>query len=364
MDERAALHARAARFLDAAAAGEPSPETFDALGVAIAQRQARAIPAYARLCAARGLDVARATRVAEFPAVPADAFRVARIAGHPPDLDRAVFHTSGTTAAPGVHALSTTDTYARGALAWGRHGLAPDGGRLRAIVLAPPPDEAPRSSLGFMIALFAQAFGVDPVWVVSGGEVDAEGLAHAAEAAARSGERAMVLGTSFAFVHALDALAGRALALPPGSRVMHTGGYKGRSREVAPDALRAAIAATFAVPEAHVVGEYGMTELSSQLYEGTLRAALGFSTPTARHGVFFPPPWLRVVPVDVDLLQPVAPGEVGLLRFEDLANVDAAVAVQTADRGRLVGGGVELLGRAPGATPRGCSIAMDELLSG
>jgi hypothetical protein len=58
------------------------------------------------------------------------------------------------------------------------------------------------------------------------------------------------------------------------------------------------------------------------------------------------------------------PGEVGIARFEDLANVDSAVAIQTADLVRTVGDGVELLGRAPGATPRGCSIAIDEMLGG
>ncbi len=56
-------------------------------------------------------------------------------------------------------------------------------------------------------------------------------------------------------------------------------------------------------------------------------------------------------------------GEIGLGRIVDLANVDSAVAIQTADRVRvLVEGQVELLGRLPGATARGCSIAIDEML--
>src|SRR5262249_26293027 len=150
--------------------------------------------------------------------------------------------------------------------------------------------------------------------------------------------------------------------LPEGSRAMHTGGFKGRSREVAPHELRAAMASTFGIATQCVVGEYGMTELSSQLYEGTLRASAGLPTPATRHGVFVPPPWLRVAAVDPETLAPVPAGEVGILRFEDLANVDSALAVQTADRGRLVDGGVELLGRLPGAPPRGCSLVVAELL--
>jgi hypothetical protein len=38
--------------------------------------------------------------------------------------------------------------------------------------------------------------------------------------------------------------------------------------------------------------------------------------------------------------------------------------VLTQDRVRRVDGGFELLGRVPGAPPRGCSIALDEMLSG
>jgi hypothetical protein len=143
---------------------------------------------------------------------------------------------------------------------------------------------------------------------------------------------------------------------------MHTGGFKGRSREVPSDELRAAIASAFGIAAEAVVGEYGMTELSSQLYEGTLRATAGLPAPAARHGVFVPPPWLRVAPVDPETLVPVPAGEVGILRFEDLANVDSALAVQTADRGRLVDGGVELLGRLSGAPPRGCSLIVAEQL--
>jgi hypothetical protein len=142
---------------------------------------------------------------------------------------------------------------------------------------------------------------------------------------------------------------------------MQTGGFKGKSREVEPAALRARVARAFGVHEDHVVGEYGMTELSSQLYEGTLAAAVG-AGPARAHGVYVPPPWVRVTAVDPVSLDPVAPGEVGIARIVDLANVDSAVAIQTADRVRAVDGGVELLGRLPGATPRGCSLAIDEML--
>jgi hypothetical protein len=135
---------------------------------------------------------------------------------------------------------------------------------------------------------------------------------------------------------------------------------------VEPSVLRRMIASALGLPETHVAGEYGMTELSSQAYEGTLAAALGALPHAwvndARPGVYFAPPWMRITPVDPASLLPAPPGEAGIARIVDLANVDSAVAVQTSDLVREAGGGVELLGRAPGALPRGCSIAIDEML--
>ncbi|HEY3666953.1 MAG TPA: acyl-protein synthetase, partial [Polyangiaceae bacterium] len=115
--------------------------------------------------------------------------------------------------------------------------------------------------------------------------------------------------------------------------------------------------------ERQVVGEYGMTELTSQLYEATLPGSALGSAHSGTAGIYFEPPWLRVVPVDPVTLEAVRPGEVGIARIVDLGNVDSAIAIQTHDRVRRVGHGVELLGRAPGATPRGCSLAIEEFLA-
>src|SRR5262249_42763355 len=170
------------------------------------------------------------------------------------------------------------------------------------------------------------------------------------------GRPVVVLGTSFAFVHLLDALGADRLPLPPSSRVMQTGGFKGKSREVSPAELRAALAAAFRLDERRIGAEDGMTEPPSQFYEPTL------VEPGASHGIYREPPWARVVPVDPVSLSPVAEGEIGIARVEDLMNVDSAVVVLAADRVRRVPGGFELLGREPGAIPRGCSIALDEIL--
>ncbi len=72
-----------------------------------------------------------------------------------------------------------------------------------------------------------------------------------------------------------------------------------------------------------MIGEYGMTELSSQLYEGTLPRG----RPRGPPGVFLEPATLRVFPVDPVTLEPVPDGEVGLAKIVDVCNVDSAVAI-------------------------------------
>jgi hypothetical protein len=279
-------------------------------------------------------------------------------------MDARVFRTSGTSLGPGArgeHPLRTTATYELAALAWGARMLWPDRERLRALVLAPPLEDAPDSSLGFMLDRFAAHLGGPASWHVRAraaqAELDAPGFERACAEARAAGEPAIVLGAAFAFVHLLEARPAANRRLPEGSRAMQTGGFKGRSREVPAEALRQEIAAMLGIPAAHVVGEYGMTELSSQLYEGTLAAA-------GAPGLYLPPPWVRVTAVDPATLAPLPEGAVGIARIVDLANVDSAVAVQTSDRVRVTARGVELLGRAPGAPPRGCSLALDEMLGG
>jgi hypothetical protein len=195
-------------------------------------------------------------------------------------------------------------------------------------------------------------------WLFGPDGLDLDGLEHAARVAAKRGEPFLVLATAFALVALLDALNGRVLGAPPRTAVMVTGGYKGRSREVPKVELRRDVARAFGVADAHVVSEYGMTELSSQLYEGTLPGAALVGPPD----VLLEPAWLRVVPVDPTTLEPVADGDVGIARIVDLGNVDSAVVVQTEDLVRRRDGGIELLGRRPGAVARGCSLAVEAWL--
>jgi hypothetical protein len=352
--ESDALHARVRRFI----ASQPEVrEGFDELALAIAAFQLEHVEPVRRLAAARGFDAGRARSIDELPALPVDAFKLRRVAAHRPELDVRIFRTSGTTQGGerrGEHAFRTLDTYRAASIDWGLAHLARGIRPARLLVLAPSSRELDDSSLSFMIDSMAAALGISPKHLVSIERgLDFEAFEAEAGACAEAGAPVLVLGTSFAYVYLLDALAGSSRPLPLESRAMITGGFKGRTREVPEAELRAEVARALGLEAMQLVGEYGMTELSSQLWEPSLEG---------RAGRFRAPAWLKVDAVDPDSLEPVAAGELGIARFVDLANVDSAIAVQTVDRVRIVDGEVELFGRAPGAPPRGCSLAIDELL--
>jgi hypothetical protein len=210
-----------------------------------------------------------------------------------------------------------------------------------------------------MVSAAAEAFASEALWLVDGrGHLDEQGLRSALRAAERATVPLLILGTSLAFLHAVEMLeADRPVRLPVGSRIMDTGGFKGTERETTRDELRTRLEAATGVPLSMMIGEYGMTELLSQLYEPVLEAGVSVS------GNYVPAPWLRVRALDPITLAEVPDGTPGLLAFFDLANAGSVCHVLTEDIGSVSGAHVWLQGRVPGAEPRGCSIAMDELLS-
>jgi len=194
-------------------------------------------------------------------------------------------------------------------------------------------------------------------------------------------------------------------SVPP--RVMETGGYKNRSRSMPKADLHALITERLGVPPENIICEYGMSELSSQAYDKTIQAnnlnlphpgflpeerenrrqsvgefgttiifndrALLFPLPggegqgegkrTVKTRHFSFPPWSRVQIISPETGREVAEGETGLIRVFDLANVFSVMAIQTEDLAIRHREGFELLGRAPLAEPRGCSMMSHFVLS-
>ena len=349
----AALRARVEVLVDAAV--PVADAAFDDLALAIFAWQRGRSEVVARVADAL-LQGAAPTCADEVPAVPTDVFKVARVATFAASAQTRVFETSGTTRdARGRHGFADLSLYARACVDDAARWLLP-AARYRCVMLAQPEAHAPTSSLTFMLARFAERW--DPAaerhFFVRDGALDVAGVVDAVTGASARGVAVALLGTTFGFIHLVDHLdaLGASLPLPAGSVVMPTGGSKGRAREVRDDELRALLARVLGVRPAQVVGEYGMTELSSQAWE-------------VAPGRYRAPPWMRVTAVDANTLQRKEIGSVGLIRCHDLLNLGSSAAVLTADLGVVhPGGDFSVLGRASGATPRGCARAMDHLLLG
>lgn len=323
----ATLADRVAAFIAARMAGGPT-ESFAALARDVHAWQVTTAPVVAALVEGPIADWR------DIPAVPVDLYKELPVGTLAADEPAITFRTSGTTGgARGIHRMRSSALYDLGAVAWARRcvpGLPTD-----TAALLQDSATVPDSSLSHMVA----AIGAGS-WHMRDGELDRSGLD--ARVAAAPGPLFMP-GTAFALAEWLD---GDPAPLPAGSVVMVTGGFKGREHRLeGAELLRAC---RDQLRPARLVTEYGMTELSSQLW----------GTP---EGPFWPAPWLRAVAVDPHTGTPLPADTEGQLRFYDLCNLDASIGVETLDAGRVrADGAVSLSGRLAGSPARGCSLTVEE----
>lgn len=228
-----------------------------------------------------------------------------------------------------------------------------------AISLTPPPEKMPHSSLIHMIGTLYSRLSIEKYFVATlvGDErwtVDTNQLSTLLEFACNRNAPVLLIGTAFSWVQVLEELTRctRKFLLPAGSRIMETGGYKGRSKEIPRLELYAWLQERLGVPLSHIISEYGMCELSSQAYDHTA----GAQRPVhERHFRF--PPWVRIRVISPETGEDLPPGTKGLLAVYDLANVYSVAALVTEDVAiKIDERSFVLLGRSLGATPRGCSL--------
>lgn len=345
--------ARIGRFV------ETGEGDFDELALAAFAFQFERIGACRRLAEVRGVMPETVTGWRQVPAVPAAAFKTLELAAAPA---REIFRSSGTTGvARSVHHHPFPDLYRRAIDASFPRFCLAGLDRPPMLSLIPGREQLPDSSLSFMIDHVLERFAGE-------GSRQAFGPRRVEVAAARSwlgarqrdGRPGLVLATGFALAQLVEGLErmGLRFRLPPGSALFETGGFKGRTREIERSELLARIEEHLGVPPSRVVGEYGMTELTSQCYTRAVA-----EPETADPAAFVTPSWVRVRLLDPETLEEAAAGEVGLVAAFDLANVGSAVHLLTEDLGRAAPGGegFHLVGRAAGAELRGCSLAVEEM---
>lgn len=344
-----ALSSTLRHIMQRGAGAHLSEADFNSLALQVFAHQFAHNAPYRRFCERRQSTPESISHWHEIPAVPTAAFKeVSFAAGQLKDA-QAVFRTSGTTRGRerrGTHYILDLDLYYASLLPAFQQFVMGDLSSMRMFSLIPHWRDAPESSLSCMVSRVMDVFGAE----TSDYYVDPQsGIDHARlnEDLDSATERVCLLGTSLAYLHWLDGKSHN-IQLPAGSRLMDTGGFKGIDRAVTADEMRARYATQLGLSDDMCINEYGMTELCSQYYGVHLKRG---------------PSWLKFRVVDPDTLAPLPHGETGILQHFDLANLNSVSAVLTEDLAYESADGFVLIGRAPGAMPRGCSIAMDILLS-
>ncbi len=323
---------------------EPLEDKFEPLALKIFDYQRQENLPYARYCRFLGTPQ-RIASWKRIPAVPQQAFKRSELRSFPVSQTVVEFHTSGTTGeGHGKHFFPSLRLY-EAAVRWGwdffglpRHSF---------ILLMQHPDDAPRSSLCRMGGILTD-YQRDCFFVTKNGYLELDRLR---ESFIDREKPVTLFGSALAFLTLFERGPDLRLEMPPQSIAMETGGFKGSGRDVRKKELYDLFSRHLGITTDSIWNEYGMTELSSQFYSNGINRD---------HRA---PPWMKFLIIDPNTNEEVFPGEVGLLRIVDLANLWSVLAVQTQDLARTrPDGSFLLLGRDPGAFPRGCSRAMDELL--
>ena len=266
---------------------------FNSLALAVFAHQFENCPPYRRFCERHHLTPANVNvhTWQDIPAVPTAAFKEVAFAAGPVNSAQAVFRTSGTTRGQerrGEHHVLDLEMYYASLLPTFREFVIPDVTSIHMMSLIPHWRDAPDSSLSCMITQVVDAYGnersacyVDPQTGIDYGRLN-----HDVDTAT---EPVCILGTSLAYRHWLEARTNNA-SLPPGSRIMDTGSFKGLERAITADELRAKYATQLGLPDEMCINEYGMTELCSQYYGREIKRG---------------PSWLKHRILDPDTLAPV-----------------------------------------------------------
>jgi hypothetical protein len=178
--------------------------------------------------------------------------------------------------------------------------------------------------------------------------IDINGLLKALREAEASGVPVALIGATSAYVYFFQACRRKKLTfkLPPGSRVCDGGGYRGRFGVVTRADYLAMVQEILGIPDSHCVNVLGEAETATNLFDDSLRRLVKGKPERKRTRPV--PPWSRVLALNIDTLQPLPDGEVGLLAHWDLANVPTVLSVLTDNLGYTTDGGrgCEMVGRA------------------
>ncbi|MDI9336586.1 MAG: long-chain fatty acid--CoA ligase [Gammaproteobacteria bacterium] len=340
---------------------DPLTHHFNDLALEIFDYQFSHNADFAHLCQVAQITPKQIKSWEDIPAVSVEHFKTHTLSCIPPHQCPRVFHTSGTTRPDlqGKHYHPTLEIYDLSMLLNFKKHFFDHSGKATMVSLFPDETHKPNSSLAHYLSLAKHHFADNPEQTFVGEEGLAyEKVAQILYQASEDQKPIVLLGASYSFVHFIEncQLHKRQFNLAAGSKVLDTGGYKGQSREIARDEFYQLLNTILGVELSQCINMYGMTELSTQMYDrgqGTPQSYLGYQGPH----------WLRSRVLDPLSMQEVEVGAMGVLAHTDLANLNSVTTILTEDIAVRTPAGFQLMGRAKGSQAQGCSITADELFA-
>jgi hypothetical protein len=356
-------------FIQAGTEQKDTEDKFTELALRLFEYQYNANEPYKKYCNKRGVKPGDIDDWKLIPFVAANAFKEVPLTTFPPDDAVKVFLSSGTTNPEkrskvylNQAGLDMYDLSLRQSIE--AYYYTSPAEKLHIMFMCPTPDALPHDAAILHVPriVIENHYIGEPHFLITREGLDIKFLVERLRQAESDGEAVAVMGPSFGFMHFFDYCSENDITfkLPPGSRLVDGGGYKGRSRELSKeDFLDLANRVTGIEP--HMLNNvYSMTEIQTLFPDNVLYNHLrGIKEPRYKVN----PPWTKILVVDPDTLEPLPKGKQGLMRYYCLASIVTVQALQSDDIGYETGSGFEVVGRAKGAEARGCSIAVDELLS-
>lgn len=323
---------------------------------------------YRRLCENRGFDPANLNRIEDIPYLPTSLFKEGLFISIPEDEVFRQIKSSATTSGVSSRVGLDKVTSRRQSKCFNKVVMNRIGAQRRKFIVLDEPSTIARSEMvsarssTIRSLLFCASDAVACLNDDGGAlSLNEDLLEEQLQASIAANEPVMLFGFTYilyTFVVKKILAGDKRYALPPGSKVIHIGGWKKLEAEkVTPEKLIDDCAQAFGVTAGDVVDIYGFTEQSGLIY------------PTCEQGVRHSIVWSDVIVRDPVTLEPLPHGQEGLLQFiTPIQTSYPGHSVLTEDMGVILGVDdcacgrkgktFKMTGRAAGAEVRGCGDIM------
>lgn len=324
-------------------------QKFNELALREFELQYNTVEPYRDYCKRKKVSPRTVAHWREISAVPSFAFKKFVLTSFPVEKAEHAYFTSGMTDPSrkgkiyrDKGAVSLINA-ANGLLT--REYVFPDVERMKILLMCPSPSMAPGIGMAIGLDRVRSEFGTpESTYLITYLGLNVELLLKSLIDAERTGEPLALIGSTPGFIYFFNACENEGLSfnLPHGSRVCDGGGYMGQFGECSREEYFQKCRRILGVEEHYCINVLGMGEISTNFFDNSLKDHLN-GKPGERYKVI--PPWTRTEVVDINNLQRLPEGEIGLLKHYDLVNRAMVLAVQTDNLGFEVKGGFEIAGR-------------------